>query len=108
MMKSFFEEKLRYDAVFQLLKKDYPELDRARVVITDDVDFVCIGVVASYLVKQKNENGSFVAREEQVGEYCRVRKTAPVSEFFESLREMLEVVSKAVKAAKEANRDVKA
>ena len=105
MTQGFFEEKLKYEAIFQLLKKDYPELKEARVIITDDVDRVYIGVTARFLVIERFEDGSFKANESQVGEYCKVSKSDPISKFFDSLREMLEVVSK---AADEAKKSVKA
>ena len=105
MTQGFFEEKLRYEAVFQLLKKDYPELKDAKVIITDDVDHVYIGVTTRVLVVERFEDGSFKANENQVGEYCKVSKNDPISKFFDSLREMLEVVSK---AADEVKKGVKA
>ena len=95
-----FEEKLRYDAVFQLLKKDYPELKNAKVIITEDGDHIFVGVTARVLVVERFEDGSFQANENQVGEYCKVSKSDPISKFFDSLREMLEVVSKAANEAK--------
>lgn len=92
MMKSFFEERIRYDAVFQLMKKDFPELRDAKVIITDHGDEVTIGVTALVRVFQREED-KFLVKNEQVGEYCKVSKSEPITMFFDGLREMLERVS---------------
>ena len=104
MMKGFFEEKSRYDAVFQLVKKDFPELRDAKVIITDSCDEVIIAVSALVRVFHREEDKFFV-KNEQIGEYCKVSKNAPITMFFDGLREMLVRVST---MAEEFNNGVKA
>ena len=92
MMKGFMEEKQRYDAVFQLIKKDYPELKNASLVITDDGDKVYIAVKALVPVFYKQDDHVF-AKQEQVGDYCIVSKSATIAMFFDAIKERLESVS---------------
>ena len=94
MMKGFMEEKSRYDAVFQLVKKDFPELRDAKVIITDRSDDVTIGVTALVRVINREED-KFLVKNEQIGDYCVVSKIEPITKLFDALRDMLERVSAA-------------
>ena len=104
MMKGFFEERIKYDAVFQLMKKDFPELRDAKIIISDLGDEVTVGVAALVRVFQREED-KFIVKNEQVGDYCKVSKSAPITKFFDAVREMLKVVST---AAEEFNNGDKA
>lgn len=95
---------IRHEAIFRLNKYDYPELERAVIVITDEADKVCIAVKAVGRVCEKNDIG-FNVHEEQFGDYCFVNKNEPISKFFDSLQDTYKQVSRLID---EANKDVEA
>ena len=109
MTNGFFEEKSRYDALIQLVKKDFPELANAKVIITDDGDNVIIAAKAAFINVHKEENRIF-ANSEVVGHHCTVSKTEPITKFFDVLKEVLETVSAMVEDGKNGrlNKDVEA
>lgn len=104
MSNCFMEEKQRYDAVVQLIQKDYPELKNASLVITDDGDNVFIAVKATVPVFRTEEE-HLCAMMKQVGDYCSVSKSDPITKLFDAIKEMFESVCK---LAEEVKNGVKA
>lgn len=94
-----FWDPIRYEAVFQLAKQNFPELDRAKIVISDNDDEVFIGVTARYFVYATDKDTTF-AKQAETGDYCRVSKTATVAEFFDGIKKMLHRVSALVEEGK--------
>ena len=88
-------EPVRYAAIFRLGKKDYPELKRATIVITDEGDKVIIGVKAVGRVFKKTDGGISV-REEQFGDLCCVSKSEPVSNFFDIIKGLFGSISELI------------
>ena len=96
------EKTSRYEAVFQLCKKEFPELNRATIVVTDTGDDVLIGVKALYR-KTEKATDAILCSMDMVGDYCKISKTSTVDEFLGGLKEMLERVADMVERAEKGN-----
>ena len=92
-------ENIRYGANI-ILENSYPEMKDAEIVITDFDGRITVGVKARYYEATKCDNGCVDFKPKQVGDYRIVEKTSTVEEFFGSLKEMLNSVSKAIDEAK--------
>ena len=101
-MKSLTEKYYRYEAVFQLCEKKFPELNGATIVITDTGGNVLIGVKALYRKTERATDSIFCSME-MVGDYFEVGKTCTVGEFFGSLEELLKRVADMKKRAEKGD-----
>ena len=79
----------KISAIFRLAKKDYPNLESATIVITEEADECTIGVKALGCLP----NGS----KAWFGDLCRVSKEEPISKIFDSLETMFKNVETLIK-----------
>ena len=92
-------------AAFNLSRKDYPDMKRATIIVTDDGgDEVFIGVKVIGRVWKALEGGAFGFSEANFGDYCKINKDEPISKLFEGLKKAYENTAKLIE---EANKDVK-
>lgn len=100
------EMPMRCVASFNLSRKDYPEMKRTTIIVTDDGgNEVFIGVKVTGRVYKELEGGLRGVSEADFGDYCKISKNEPISKLFEGLKNVYENASKLIK---EANKDVKA
>ena len=100
-MTGLHENPVRYDAVLRLNNGEFPELERAIIVITDNGDDALIGVKA-LCHKTGTKDGRIFVSMEQVGDYCKISKRHTVDQFFDSLKKVLENVSNMVTRTEQA------
>ena len=96
-MNAFPDPIARITACFRLYEKDYPKLENANIVITEEDDKCIVGVKAvGYL-----PDGS----RSWFGDLCEVSKNEPISKLFDGLNSAFKNVEGLIK---EQNKDVEA
>jgi hypothetical protein len=78
------KEPSRITAIFRLPKGDYPELEDATIVITEEADNCIVGVKGLGCLPD--------GRQTWFGDLCRVSKDEPISKLFDSLGAMFKNV----------------
>lgn len=96
-------EPIHYEAGF-LLDHSYPELNQAKVIVTNIDGKVTVGVKAVYREYTRSAEGYLGITPRLVGDYCVVDQNITVAEFFGSLKEMLNRVPGMIEDAKNGDK----
>lgn len=92
----------RISAVFNLRAENFPERKRTTVIITDDGENVHVGAKAITRVYGLDEAGNVTIQEEQRGDIRTLRRDAPISCIFDSLKELFDEIPEIVDARPES------
>lgn len=84
------------NAIFRLGKEEYPERKRTTIIISDEGDKVYVGVKAIAHVFKKKDDGNMDVTMEQYGDVIGIDQNAPISSFFNTLKELFDNVPEIV------------
>ena len=96
-MNDFPDPFAKITACFRLYEKDYPKLEKANIVITEEDDKCIVGVTAAGSLPDGSRSG--------FGDLCEVSKNEPISKLFDGLKSVFKNVERLIK---EPNKDVEA